>query len=69
MLRVFATYSFGYTTESSFDSKYRMVQAQLAFGVLLMITGWVYTGIYLYVTYVALWRPFNTLDTDHLFRE
>jgi hypothetical protein len=56
----------------SFDSyvtKYKIVQAQLAFGILLMFSGFTYVGIYIYVTYAALWEPYQTLDTSHLFHE
>jgi hypothetical protein len=58
------------TTSSNFYSiKYQLVQAQLAFGVLLMFSGFTYIGIYIYVTYVALWQPYHTIDTGHLFHE
>ena len=54
---------------SIFTTKFQITQAQLAFGILLMFSGWTYVGIYIYVTVVALWKPFNTLDLPHLFRE
>jgi hypothetical protein len=53
----------------SYTTKYKLTQAQLAFGVLLMFSGFTYVGIYIYVTYVALWQPYQTLDTDHIFHE
>lgn len=56
------------TIDNPFSNKYRIVQAQLAFGILLMFTGFTYIAIYGYVTYTALWRPHHTLDTDHLFQ-
>ncbi len=54
---------------SSDASKCKVTQAQLAFGILLMFSGFTYVGIYIYVTYVALWQPYQTLDTDHIFNE
>jgi hypothetical protein len=57
------------SSSSSYNTKYQITQAQLAFGILLMFSGFTYIGIYIYVTIVALWRPFHTLDIDHLFRE
>jgi hypothetical protein len=48
---------------------YGIVQAELAFGILLMFSALVYIGIYIFVTYVALWAPFHTIDTGHLFHE
>jgi hypothetical protein len=47
----------------------QIVQAELAFGILLMFSGLVYIGIYIFVTYVALWVPFGTIDSGHLFHE
>lgn len=55
-------------TTNSYLTKYRMIAAQLAFGIFLMISGFTYIAIYSYVTYVALWRPYHTLDIDHIFR-
>jgi hypothetical protein len=49
--------------------KCQLIQAELAFGILLMFSGFTYIGIYIYVTYVALWLPYHTLDTDHPFYE
>jgi hypothetical protein len=48
--------------------KYGVIQAELAFGILLMFSGLAYIGIYIFVTIMALWRPFHTIDTGHLFR-
>jgi hypothetical protein len=45
------------------------MQAQLAFAVLLMFAGLAYVIFYGVVTYLALWKPFHTLDTPHLFRQ
>jgi hypothetical protein len=56
-------------TSSSYNTKYHIIQAQLAFGILLMFSGFTYVGIYIYVTYVALWQTYHTLDTGHLFHE
>jgi len=53
----------------SYSTKYKLTQAQLAFGILLMFSGFTYVGIYIYVTYVALWQPYHTLDTNHIFHE
>ena len=55
------------TSDNPFTTKYGIVRAQLAFGILLMFTGLTYVVIYGYVTYIALWRPHHTLDTDHIF--
>jgi hypothetical protein len=60
--------SYGTVSSGSYTTKYQIVQAQLAFGVLLMFSGFTYIGIYIYVTIVGLWKPFGTLDNDHLFR-
>ena len=54
---------------TAYTTKYQITQAQLAFGVLLMFSGWTYVGVYIYVTVVALWKPFNTLDLPHLFKD
>lgn len=60
----------GSTTSSAvYTNKYQITQAQLAFGIMLMFSGLVYVGAYMYVTFVALWQPHHTLDTPHLFRE
>jgi hypothetical protein len=59
---VYGIYNSGY-------SGLQIVQAELAFGILLMFSGLVYIGIYIFVTYVALWVPFHTIDTGHLFHE
>ncbi len=56
-------------SSNSYTTKYQITQAQLAFSVLLMFSGFTYVGIYIYVTYVALWQFYNTLDTTHLFHE
>jgi hypothetical protein len=56
-------------SSNSYTIKYQLIQAQLAFGVLLMFSGLTYIGIYIYVTYVALWQPYHTIDTPHLFHE
>jgi len=45
------------------------MQAQLAFAILLMFAGFAYVIFYGVVTYLALWKPFQTLDTPHLLRE
>ena len=55
------------TDSSALSTKLKITQAQLAFGILLMFSGWIYVGLYLYVTYIALWRPYKTLDLSHLF--
>jgi hypothetical protein len=44
------------------------MQAQLAFAILLLFSGLAYVIFYCVVTYLALWKPFQTLDTAHLFR-
>lgn len=49
--------------------KYRVIQAELVFGILLMFSGLIYVGIYTFVTYIALWKPFHAIDTAHLFHE
>jgi hypothetical protein len=54
---------------NSYITKYKLIQAQLAFGILLMFSVFTYIGIYIYVTYVALWQPYHTIDTGHLFHE
>ena len=61
----------GYSSTSStvYTTKYQITQAQLAFGIMLMFSGFFYVGLYVYWTIVALWRPHHTLDTPHLFRE
>jgi hypothetical protein len=53
----------------AFQTKIHIIEAQLAFGALLTVSGLVYVAFYIYVTIVALWRPFQTLDCPHLFRE
>lgn len=62
-----------YTTDSisasTFAVKYQIMQAQLAFAILLLFAGIAYIVYYCVVTYLALWKPFQTLDTPHLFRE
>ncbi len=45
------------------------MQAQLAFAILLLFAGFAYIIYYVVITYLALWKPYNTLDTPHLFRE
>lgn len=54
---------------STFTTKYKIMQAQLAFAILLLFAGIAYIVYYCVVTYLALWRPYHTLDTPHLFRE
>ena len=54
-------------TPGASTTKYQIVQAQLAFGVLMMFSVWVYIGIYIYVTIVALWIPYHTIDAGHAF--
>jgi hypothetical protein len=66
---IYTSYSSIYWNWDKYTTKYRIIQAQLAFGILLMFSGFTYVGIYIYVTIVALWQPYHTLDTDHLFRE
>ncbi len=63
--------SSAYTTTygSHFAAKYQVMQAQLAFVILLLFAGIAYVIFYCVVTYLALWKPFHTLDTPHLFRE
>jgi uncharacterized membrane protein len=51
------------------NQKYRIVQTELAFGILLMFSGLAYIGIYIFVTYIALWKPFHTFDTANLFQK
>ena len=60
-------YSYSTTYGKSFQAKYQVMQAQLAFAILLMFCGWTYLIYYCIVTYLALWKPFHTLDTPHLF--
>ena len=62
-------YSYSTTYGKNFQTKYQVMQAQLAFAIILMFCGWAYLIYYCIVTYLALWRPFNTLDTPHLLRE
>ncbi len=54
---------------STFSSKYQLMQAQLAFAIRLLFAGIAYIIYYGVVTYLALWKPFGTLDTPHLFRQ
>lgn len=64
----YSAYSSSYSsTSSNLSQKYQVMQAQLAFAILLMFSGWFYVIFYLVVTYLALWRPFHTLDIPHLF--
>ncbi|CAF4728652.1 unnamed protein product [Rotaria socialis] len=60
------TYSAYYST-TNLTTKYHVMQAQLAFAIILMFSGFTYVTFYLVVTYLALWRPFQTLDLPHLF--
>jgi hypothetical protein len=53
---------------NNFSTKYQIMQAQLAFAILLLFSGLAYIIFYCVVTYLALWKPFQTLDTPHLFR-
>ena len=57
------------SSTSLFQTKLQIIQAQLAFGVLLMVSGLVYVALYIYVTVVAVWQPSQSLDCAHLFRE
>jgi hypothetical protein len=59
----------GTTYVNNFSTKYQIIQAQLAFGILLLFAGLAYIIYYGVITYLALWKPYNTLDTPHLFRE
>lgn len=59
---------FTYATDD-FIPKYRIVQTELAFGILLMFSSLIYVGLYIFITYIALWKPFHTIDTNHLFHE
>jgi len=52
-----------------FTIKYQIMQAQLAFAILLMFCGFAYVIFYGVVTYLALWKPKHDLDIPHLFRE
>ncbi|CAF3664054.1 unnamed protein product [Rotaria socialis] len=54
---------------ASFRTKYRIMQAQLAFAIILMFTGLGYVIFYMLITYLALWKPFHTLDVSHLFQQ
>ncbi|CAF3772188.1 unnamed protein product [Rotaria magnacalcarata] len=54
---------------ASFRTKYRIMQAQLAFAIILMFTGLGYVIFYILLTYLALWKPFHTLDISHLFQK
>jgi hypothetical protein len=60
---------YGTTYINNFSTKYQIMQAQLAFAILLLFAGLAYIIFYGVTTYLALWKPFNTLDTPHLFRE
>ena len=53
---------------NNYLTKYQIMQTQLAFGILLLFSGIAYIVFYLVVTYLALWKPFHTLDTPHLLR-
>jgi hypothetical protein len=55
--------------DGSFTTKYQITQAQLAFGILQMFAGWSYLIMYGVVTFLAIWKPTNSLDLAHLFRE
>lgn len=57
------------TVASNLTTKYRIIQASLAFAILLMISGWAYLIFYMVVTYLAVWKPLKTLDLRHLFVE
>lgn len=69
---VYSTYSsssINYLTYgNNYSTKYAIMQAQLAFGILLLFSGVAYIVFYCVVTYLALWKPFQTLDTPHLLR-
>ena len=60
-----STYSSVYGND--YITKYQIMQAQLAFAILLMFSGIAYVIFYCVVTYLAIWKPFNTLDMkDHM---
>ena len=65
----YSLYNIVSSSSDPYPTKYRIVQAELAFGILLMFSGLTYIGIYIYVTIAGLWQPFQTLDTGHLFRQ
>ena len=54
---------------SSFVTKYHIMQAQLAFGILLMFCGFAYVIFYAVVTYLTIWKVHGNLDLPHLFQE
>jgi hypothetical protein len=60
--------SYGTDSSGPYATKHQLVQAQLTAGSVLMFSGFIYIGIYIYVTIVGLWKPFGTLDIGHLFR-
>ncbi|CAF3402619.1 unnamed protein product [Rotaria socialis] len=60
-------YTTYYGTNKNLTTKYKVMQAQLAFSIILMFSGLAYVIFYLVVTYLALWRPFHTLDISHMF--
>ena len=66
LVSLYGSYSI---SASTFQTKYQIMQAQLAFAILLLFSGIAYIVYYCVVTYLALWRPHRTLDTPHLFRE
>ena len=58
------SYTYGYTltcgsssSTTCYTTKYQLVQAQLAFGVLMMFSGFSYIAIYIYLCYIVIWRP------------
>jgi len=56
-------------TAAKHTTKYQIMQAQLAFAILLLFSGFAYVIFYVVVTYLALWRLFHIIDKGHLFRE
>ena len=64
-----SSYSISLTNSSdAYATKYKIVQAELAFGVLMLCSGLVYIGIYIYVTIAALWIPHHTIAAGHAFK-
>lgn len=63
---LYTSYSISVAT---WTAKYQIMQAQLAFAILLLFAGIAYIVFYCVVTYLALWKPHHTLDTPHLFHE
>ncbi|UJR32422.1 hypothetical protein I4U23_019884 [Adineta vaga] len=59
----------GISYGGTYGTKVGIMQAQLAFGILLMFAGIVYIVLYGIITYLTIWKLFHTLDTPHLFRK